>query len=159
MSIYEIGAYEPPKKQWDIHGPITDWREALARHQQLQTAFNDLDEEGRALLTRRLDLQISTRQAQEELVRSKAVFDGIITQRILGSLIDAQKLEQARTDQTEAFARCVATIAAVIDVESHLCMRNLPSEPYLNITQRRDGQALADNYPVGTSMAFPDVVA
>lgn len=144
MHLYEIGHHEIQDSYPPVHGPIADWREALKDHPEQQKVFDILEPEEQLLVTRRLELQNEMRSAQEAVIHSKAVFDAIVLRRIKGELVDVSALEEARDAQSRAYARCLGVTAAVIDVESHLCMRNLPSEPYLWITQRRDGQALAD---------------
>lgn len=157
MSSFELIPLYTSDSQPEANGLDREWRMALYNNPDKLAAFEALDPEGQSLIARRMELQHDLRAAQEEIHLRKGIFDRIVQEGIQGRLVDLEDLEEAqeaqqraleeaREAQSQAYKYCVQATTSVLDVEGRLCWRGLASAPFLELTLRTEGQALADNY-------------
>lgn len=146
MAVPRIGPDSKREASVSYHGPIFDWQSAVAANLEMRELFDSMDEEAQALIEWRMSLQRETHEAQLNIATAKSAFDRRVEASINGELADVDELEALAKNQSEAYRRCVEVTAEILQVETMLFNRGLRSEPFLWLTQRRDGQAMV-SYP------------
>ncbi len=149
MSPYEFFRHPDAQPSSEINQHDRDWREVLGMYPARQQEFDNLHPEAQELVASRLDLQERLRQAASDVTKHKLIFDrlvgNIIDRKSQGKLVDVGPLDTARQNQSEAYKEYYQVTATVIDVEAKLCWQGLRSGPFLELLEKRHGQALDDD--------------